>query len=148
MNGDADFNIVDLEHVRVPDEYRLGEEGDGWKVTRTFRAYEKNSFNPSSHEGGPFGRELTKSCGQIPAEMRQATGATNVNRGISAVVAELADSSGRRADTHVRQHLATLYTLRQVLSWNGRRCRAAGALERKAPSQSFSCLRQPGPNGR
>jgi alkylation response protein AidB-like acyl-CoA dehydrogenase len=35
MTGDAEFNEVFLENVRIPDSERLGEEGEGWRVILT-----------------------------------------------------------------------------------------------------------------
>jgi acyl-CoA dehydrogenase len=35
INGNADFNEVYFNDVRIPDSQRLGREGDGWKVALT-----------------------------------------------------------------------------------------------------------------
>ncbi|MEM8825894.1 MAG: acyl-CoA dehydrogenase family protein [Pseudomonadota bacterium] len=35
MSGGSDFNEVFFDDVRVPDAWRLGEEGEGWKVALT-----------------------------------------------------------------------------------------------------------------
>jgi alkylation response protein AidB-like acyl-CoA dehydrogenase len=35
ITGEAEFNEVYLENVRIPDHHRLGDEGDGWKVALT-----------------------------------------------------------------------------------------------------------------
>lgn len=35
MSGGSDFNEVFFDDVRVPDSWRLGEEGEGWKVALT-----------------------------------------------------------------------------------------------------------------
>tara|TARA_B100000315_G_scaffold260255_1_gene320370 strand:+ start:634 stop:2991 length:2358 start_codon:yes stop_codon:yes gene_type:complete len=41
MSGEPDFGEVFLDDVVVPDSYRLGEEGDGWKVAMSTLMYER-----------------------------------------------------------------------------------------------------------
>jgi len=41
MSGDADFNEIFLDQVRIPDSDRLGEEGDGWKVAMATLMHER-----------------------------------------------------------------------------------------------------------
>ena len=44
MVGDRHFAEVFFTDVRVPVENRLGEEGNGWKVTVSALAYERSSI--------------------------------------------------------------------------------------------------------
>jgi alkylation response protein AidB-like acyl-CoA dehydrogenase len=44
MNGDAPFAEVFFDSVRVPVGNRLGEEGQGWQVTKTALAHERSSI--------------------------------------------------------------------------------------------------------
>jgi alkylation response protein AidB-like acyl-CoA dehydrogenase len=70
MNGRAEFNLVHFDGAIVANRDLLGGEGEGWPVTRTFLTYEKNSFNPAAHEGGPFGPvDLSMPAGQLVDEM-------------------------------------------------------------------------------
>ena len=76
MNGRSEFNLVHFEDAIVADADLLGGEGEGWPVTRTFLTYEKNSFNPAAHEGGPFGPvDLTRPAGELVDEMVRGTAA-------------------------------------------------------------------------
>jgi alkylation response protein AidB-like acyl-CoA dehydrogenase len=43
LTGEAEFNEVYLENVRVPDTHRLGEEGSGWSVALTTLMSERTS---------------------------------------------------------------------------------------------------------
>jgi len=44
ISGDAEFNEVYLENVRIPDSQRLGEVGDGWNVALTTLMSERTSI--------------------------------------------------------------------------------------------------------
>lgn len=41
MSGDAEFNEIFLQDVRVPETLRLGNEGEGWKVALTTLGHER-----------------------------------------------------------------------------------------------------------
>ena len=44
LTGDAEFNEVYLNDVRLPDDLRLGNEGDGWRVSMTTLMHERVSI--------------------------------------------------------------------------------------------------------
>ena len=44
LTGDAEFNEVYLNDVRLPDDLRLGNEGDGWRVSMTTLMNERVSI--------------------------------------------------------------------------------------------------------
>ena len=52
MSGGTSFNEVFLTDVRIPDAYRVGDIGEGWKVALTVLGFERGSSNGSSRVGG------------------------------------------------------------------------------------------------
>jgi alkylation response protein AidB-like acyl-CoA dehydrogenase len=56
ITGDAEFNEVFFENARVPDEWRLGPVGDGWRVAITTLMNERVSLSgPGSVSGDTIG---------------------------------------------------------------------------------------------
>ena len=54
MNGGASFNEVFFSDAVLPDEYRVGAVGEGWKVALTVLGHERNSSGGSGRRGGDF----------------------------------------------------------------------------------------------
>ncbi|WGX96096.1 acyl-CoA dehydrogenase family protein [Nocardioides sp. L-11A] len=52
MSGGTSFNEVFLTDVRLPDEYRIGEVGQGWEVALTTLGFERQAANNNAHVGG------------------------------------------------------------------------------------------------
>ncbi|QBI53128.1 acyl-CoA dehydrogenase family protein [Streptomonospora litoralis] len=54
ITGEAEFNEVYLNDVRIPDTQRLGDEGEGWRVAQTTLMNERVSIGgyPEPREGG------------------------------------------------------------------------------------------------
>ena len=53
ITGEAEFNEVYLTDVRIPDANRLGDEGDGWRVSLTTLMNERTSIGGGGGGGGP-----------------------------------------------------------------------------------------------
>lgn len=89
MTGVAHFNEVFMDGARVPADWVVGEEGDGWRMAVALLAHERSSI------GGGGGRQ------PIPTDR----------------IVDLARSAGRAADPLVRQDLARLVTGTRIVRW-------------------------------
>src|SRR5207237_1894778 len=60
ITGDAEFNEVFMTDVRIPDAQRLGDVGEGWRVSMTTLMNERVAIggNVSSRDSGPIGEAL------------------------------------------------------------------------------------------
>jgi len=88
MTGEAHFNEIFLDDVRVPDDNRVGEPGEGWRAILTTLMSERaavgsGATNPATH----------------PVER----------------LIQLARHQDRVADLHVRQRLADAYLHGEIL---------------------------------
>ena len=54
MSGGTSFNEVFLTDIRLPDEYRIGEVGEGWKVALTTLGFERQASSNQEHVGGSW----------------------------------------------------------------------------------------------
>jgi alkylation response protein AidB-like acyl-CoA dehydrogenase len=86
LTGGACFNEVFLDDVRVSDDLRVGEIGDGWKVATTMLGFERDASGSDTTLGGSWIQVLA-----------------------------LAQALGRTSDPAVRPLLADVYT-RHVLA--------------------------------
>ena len=61
VTGETGFNEVFFDGLEIPDHYRVGEIGEGWKVAQTTLLHERGAgplVTPSSGRGGPPERAL------------------------------------------------------------------------------------------
>jgi alkylation response protein AidB-like acyl-CoA dehydrogenase len=111
MSGGASFNEVFLSGVRVGDEMRVGDVGQGWKVALTVLGHER-STSGSSRRGGGYD-ELVM----------------------------LARHLGRADDPVIRQALARAYEMKKVRDWVRARAAArAKATGSSGPAGSITKL--------
>ncbi len=73
MTGEAEFNEVYFTDTRIPDAERLGNVGDGWRVSLTTLMNERVSIGGAIPQrgSGPI-REVVKIWESLPAERRTA----------------------------------------------------------------------------
>ena len=93
MTGVAHFNEVFLEEARVPAEWLVGTEGDGWRMALALLSYERSSLG----RGG----------GRQPVPVDQ--------------LIDLARLSCRASDPLVRQDLARIHSGSQIIQWLSKR---------------------------
>ncbi|HEY1117836.1 MAG TPA: acyl-CoA dehydrogenase family protein [Acidimicrobiales bacterium] len=140
MNGAAHFNEVFFTDAVVPDENRIGDVNDGWAVSLTTLAYERQGIagGGSAAMGGAAvpGEKagvLDLTVAQVQRRDREASGeraATYALRSPSAI-AGLATEQGRADDPLVRQRIARMHALSEASRISGMRARAAAAAGRR-----------------
>jgi alkylation response protein AidB-like acyl-CoA dehydrogenase len=84
MSGGADFNEVFFTDVRVPDAWRLGEVGDGWKVALTTLMHERLAVGGKPRHSPDY-NTLIDVARRIETEMGPAIEATHVRQKIADV---------------------------------------------------------------
>jgi alkylation response protein AidB-like acyl-CoA dehydrogenase len=94
LTGGASFTEVFLDHVFVPDELRVGDVGEGWRVAVSTLTGERTSTGDRSHG-------MTKRAAQLLCAMAARTGANREPRHRQAV-----------ADVLVRLEVARCYQRR------------------------------------
>ncbi|MGN6337875.1 acyl-CoA dehydrogenase family protein [Mycobacterium sp.] len=102
ITGEAEFNEVFLDGARVPDEHRVGEINDGWRVSASTLSSERQMVSGSG--SGGMGR----------------LGGSGAERLIS-----LARETGRWDDPVVRCKIMRLWAQEQIRGWTNARVRAA-----------------------
>jgi alkylation response protein AidB-like acyl-CoA dehydrogenase len=139
ITGDAEFNEVFFDNVRIPDSMRLGPEGEGWRVAITTLMNERVSLSGAGSVGGD-------AIGGSPVQRlidryRSASQA----RPPAATVGEAAVAARHRgsADPIVRQRLAQAYIESRLIKLNNQRAgdrRKSGA--EAGPEGSITKLQQ------
>lgn len=94
LTGGSCFNEVFMDDVRLPDELRVGEVGEGWKVATTMLGFERDASGDDTTLGGSWIQVLAL--------------ATAMGRRSDPVVRPLL------ADTYIRHALAGVATSRDL----------------------------------
>jgi alkylation response protein AidB-like acyl-CoA dehydrogenase len=102
MTGDAHFNEVFLDEVRIPAVNLVGTENEGWRALTAMLTHERLALGAGTGAGG---------SGQV------------WTRPASARFIELARRCGLTGDVVLRQELARLYTAEKVLEYMGQKMR-------------------------
>jgi alkylation response protein AidB-like acyl-CoA dehydrogenase len=128
ITGEAHFNEVFLDDVRVPAHHLVGPLDGGWRVLQTALAYERSVMGdmargPRSGQRAPDAPADGQGgdAGDAEVEFRQASsgpGAAEVD------LWALAKEMGRDQDPTIRQAIARVHELRKVNAWNGLRAKA------------------------
>jgi alkylation response protein AidB-like acyl-CoA dehydrogenase len=82
MSGGSDFNEVFFTDVRVPDAWRLGAEGDGWKVALTTLMHERLAVG-GKPKGSPDYNMLIRIAREIETDFGPAIEQTHVRNRIA-----------------------------------------------------------------
>lgn len=102
ITGEAEFNEVFLDDARIPDAHRIGELNDGWRVSASTLASERQMVSGSG--SGGMGR----------------LGGSSADRLIT-----LAQEVGRWDDPVLRSRIMRLWAQEQIRGWTNARVRAA-----------------------
>jgi alkylation response protein AidB-like acyl-CoA dehydrogenase len=107
ITGEVDFNEVFLDRARVPDDQRVGEVNDGWRVANATLSGERQMVSGSGSGGV------------------DRIGGSGVERLIRAARREPATGTRARwADPLVRQALMQVYSEERIRGWTNQRVRA------------------------
>jgi alkylation response protein AidB-like acyl-CoA dehydrogenase len=119
MGGETEFFQVFLDSARIPDAYRLGEPGQGWKVAQSTLSGERQMVAGASSGG---------------VDRIGGAGTTRLIRLAKRIAAE---GGGGWDDPIVRDRLVHLYCEERVRAWTNRRIRA-GLAAGRAPGPESS----------
>jgi alkylation response protein AidB-like acyl-CoA dehydrogenase len=72
MNGGSGFNQVFFTDVRIPDSYRIGAVGDGWRVAITTLMNERSSIGSGGMGGGAGIKDLIQLAQNVERNGRPA----------------------------------------------------------------------------
>lgn len=101
MTGGESFNEVFFTDVRVEDEWRLGEVGQGWRVATAMLAFERQQSGSRAGVGGSVDQLLALACrcGNLDAAQRDRLVQVYLHERVRLLTRQRADEQALRADT-------------------------------------------------
>lgn len=102
ITGESEFNEVFITDARVPHANLIGEPGGGWPVLQLALAYERRLMGDLA---------------------RTARGSRDLKPGADSLIG-MARSTGKLADSHIRQEIARVEAYAAVNRWNTLRAKA------------------------
>lgn len=136
MNNHSSFNEIFIENARIPDTWRVGDVGDGWRVARTTLSYERSLGGARPAVVPDKTGRTWAECNAEAEDFLKTYSWYPQRAGRADLTIPRAQELGLNTDPIVRQQLADLYAFRKTAEWTASRARAARALGRK-----------PGPEG-
>jgi len=136
MNNHSSFNEIFIADARVPDAWRVGDVGDGWRVARTTLSYERSLGGVRPRLEPDMVGRCWREFNEEAAEFLKTYSWYPQRAGRPDLTIERARKAGLGHDPLIRQDLADLYAFRKAAEWTAARARAARELGRK-----------PGPEG-
>lgn len=139
ITGDAEFNEVFLNDVRIPDKWRIGPEGQGWSVAQTTLLNERvalsGAFGGAARRRGAPEPAVQTSDPQTAEKTQVRIGGLTGGAVIEGLI-RAAKQNGQWDNAVIRDRIMNLYITGRVSAMNIARAAAA----RKAGGQ-------PGPEG-
>jgi alkylation response protein AidB-like acyl-CoA dehydrogenase len=128
MNGYQSFNEVFISDARIPADFVVGDQGDGWRVGLTTLAYERVGIgNIFSYAGVQAkGRTATEAAEEASEYLKTYIWYPQ-RMGRADLLIPHARAAGRSADPVVRQKIARVHSLVMLDRWTKERARAARA---------------------
>ena len=142
MTGSTMFSEVFFTDAEARDAARIGEVDDGWRVANTTLQIERSGMGAGGDvpargtllaRPGTIAGDLDKRAGEFVARPSKSTprsSSPTPTRSPANVYIELARTFNKSKDPVIRQQLARLHTLREIIRLNTERHKAARAAGR------------------
>lgn len=128
MNGYQSFNEVFITDARIPADFVVGDQGDGWRVGLTTLAYERVGIgNIFSYSGAAVSGRTAREAAEEASEYLKTYIWYPQRMGRADLLRPHAKAAGRSDDPVVRQKIAYVETLVRLDRWTKERARAARA---------------------